>query len=285
MPKSVVSIKAEMRDHSISVPVPENTMRHGIPNACNLCHTDKKPKWAVQALNSWYPGSPARQKLIRRAETFSQARSGDAGALSELIAIAGAKEEGPLARANALGYMSRYTQTDVVSALLQAVEDDHPLVRSMAALKLGQIEDADLDRIGPTLANALSDSSRIVRMNASLSLLNRGVRGLKGEAGRLFEETKKDHVARAAIYPDDAETQLNLGKFYVMLRDAEGAARAFDTSYQLAPDQPGIKYFLALARIGQERYDDARKLLKDVDKKDPYRQEARDLLGKIKDGR
>jgi cytochrome c-type biogenesis protein CcmH/NrfG len=92
-------------------------------------------------------------------------------------------------------------------------------------------------------------------------------------------------VARAAFYPDDAETQLNLGKLYVMLRDAEGAARAFDTSYQLAPEQPGIKYFLALARIGQERYDDARKLLKDVDKRDPYRQEARDLLGKIKNSR
>jgi cytochrome c-type biogenesis protein CcmH/NrfG len=122
-------------------------------------------------------------------------------------------------------------------------------------------------------------------MNASLSLLNLGVRGLKGEAGRLFEAVKKDHIARAAFYPDDAETQLNLGKFYVMVHDADGAARAFDTSFQLAPEQPGIKYFQAIARIGQQRYDAARKLLKDVDKKDPYRQEARALLGKIKDSR
>ena len=41
MPRTVLSIKAEIRDHSMSVPVPENTIRHGIPNACNQCHKDR----------------------------------------------------------------------------------------------------------------------------------------------------------------------------------------------------------------------------------------------------
>ena len=41
MPKTVVSIKATIRDHTIGVPAPENTVAFGIPNACTECHTDK----------------------------------------------------------------------------------------------------------------------------------------------------------------------------------------------------------------------------------------------------
>ena len=41
MPRTVLSIKAEIRDHSMSIPVPENTIHHGIPNACNVCHQDR----------------------------------------------------------------------------------------------------------------------------------------------------------------------------------------------------------------------------------------------------
>ena len=48
MPKTVVSIKATMRDHTIGVPAPENTVAFGIPNACTECHTDKPAAWAVE---------------------------------------------------------------------------------------------------------------------------------------------------------------------------------------------------------------------------------------------
>ena len=52
MPKTVISIKATMRDHTIGVPAPENTVAHGIPNACTECHADKKPAWAVDTLQA-----------------------------------------------------------------------------------------------------------------------------------------------------------------------------------------------------------------------------------------
>ena len=47
MPATVLSIKAEIRDHSMSIPVPENTKQHGIPNACNQCHKDRDADWAA----------------------------------------------------------------------------------------------------------------------------------------------------------------------------------------------------------------------------------------------
>ena len=54
MPRTVQSIKAEIRDHSMSVPAPENTLRHAIPNACNLCHKDRDAQWSLDKMNAWY---------------------------------------------------------------------------------------------------------------------------------------------------------------------------------------------------------------------------------------
>jgi predicted CXXCH cytochrome family protein len=73
MPKTVVSIKATMRDHTIGVPVPENTARFGIPNACTECHKDRPPSWAIDTLGRWYPNG-RRSSLVARAEAFSAAR-------------------------------------------------------------------------------------------------------------------------------------------------------------------------------------------------------------------
>ena len=54
MPRTVLSIKARIRDHSMSLPAPENTVRFAIPNACNECHADKKASWAVE--DAWRSG-------------------------------------------------------------------------------------------------------------------------------------------------------------------------------------------------------------------------------------
>ncbi len=78
MPRTVLSIKAKIRDHSMSVPVPENTINHQIPNACNECHADRDALWAEKKMDEWY-GSASRAKPIRRADAFALARKGDAG--------------------------------------------------------------------------------------------------------------------------------------------------------------------------------------------------------------
>ena len=65
MPRTVQSIKAEIRDHSMSVPAPENTIRHAIPNACNLCHKDHDARWSLEKMNAWY-GQASRQNSWRQ---------------------------------------------------------------------------------------------------------------------------------------------------------------------------------------------------------------------------
>src|SRR6185295_14551249 len=86
MPKTVVSIKATMRDHTISLPAPENTVAFGIPNACTECHADKKPAWAVETLDKWWPHG-RRARLVKQAEAFTAARAKRPEGLDRLLAL------------------------------------------------------------------------------------------------------------------------------------------------------------------------------------------------------
>lgn len=94
VPRTVLS-KAEIRAHSLTIPVPENAVRHGFPNACNNCHKDRDADWAVQQMNRWY-GGRSRRNPIRRADAFAQARKGDAAFVAVLAAIAADPAESPL---------------------------------------------------------------------------------------------------------------------------------------------------------------------------------------------
>jgi hypothetical protein len=56
------------------------------------------------------------------------------------------------------------------------------------------------------------------------------------------------------------------------------AARAFSAGLLLDPELESVHYFLALARLGQKRTEEARDLLKKIDKKDPLSKPAKALL-------
>ena len=277
MPRSVVSIKATMRDHSISIPAPENTARFGIPNACNLCHEDRSPDWTLEKLGTWYPGSTARDKVVRRADTFSAARRREPGAVQKLLALVSDQNEGPIPRANGLGHLGSFDDPRVFPTLVGALSDEHPLVRAMAAQRIGQLEGVDRAKARAALVPAILDSKRTVRMNAVVSLLNLGVQALPGEAAVPFEEARQAHIERGRFHADDAAQQLNLGRFHVLAGDIERAADAFENSFELDAGQPGIKFFMAVSRLGQDKPGEALALLKQVEDEDPFAGPAADL--------
>ena len=49
-----------VRSHTFHFVTPGDTDTLKIPNACNLCHTDKSTEWAKAALESWPDRSPWR---------------------------------------------------------------------------------------------------------------------------------------------------------------------------------------------------------------------------------
>jgi predicted CXXCH cytochrome family protein len=136
MPATEVGLKAQIRDHSMSMPAPENTIRHAIPNACNLCHRTKDAAWAAQRMSAWY-GSQSRQKAIRRPDAFTAARRADPAAIPALLEILSDPSEGAWMRANAAGYLGNFPDNpSAYDAVLHAFSDGDPLVRATAATVL-----------------------------------------------------------------------------------------------------------------------------------------------------
>jgi hypothetical protein len=279
MPRSVVSIKAKIRDHGIGLPAPENTERHGIPNACNNCHEDKTPAWAAASIDGWFPGSRARrQKLLDRADIFSRAKSSDPAVVPRLIELAAKESEPPLIRANAVGYLGTFpSDPRVPPALLRAFGSKEPVIRSIAMPQMGKLGPS-LETLKPFLVRALDDEVRTVRMGAAVSLVNLGVQSLSGDEGVKFEAAKRIYAERAATSPDHAPTQLALGKFYVLNHDIAAAAEAFEASLHLDPSQQDAVYYRAIVRLGKGRKDEARELLKQVGPESPFYAAANALL-------
>ncbi len=286
MPRNVVSIKAKIRNHGISLPAPENTEGHGIPNACNDCHEDRAPAWAADTIERWYPGARARrQKLLDRAETFTRARAkatDDVEIVDKLALLAANETEPPLIRANAVGYLGSFASDPrVPPALLRALASKEPIVRAIAAPQFSHLGPQKAESARPFLVSALADDRATVRLGAAFSLVSLGVQLLDGEDGARFEAAKQIYVTRANTSPDHAPTQLQLGKFYLLNRDLPSAAGAFEASLKLNPEQKDAVYYRAIARLGEGKIDEARKLLAQVNRESELYASARALLGAL----
>jgi tetratricopeptide (TPR) repeat protein len=279
MPATVISIKAQIRDHSMSIPVPENTIRHGIPNACNLCH-GKDPEWALRQMNVWY-GDESRQKLIRRADAFTEARADNPAAIPELLQILSDTLEGPLIRANAVGYLGRFPNDPTAyDAVLHSFSDPDPLVRGTAALEIKPAP-AGRQAVALDLIPLLGDEVTTVRMNAAVSLVAMGLRQLPGEDGDRFERAKELYRARAGLGDDDAEQQVAAGKFFLLSGDVDAAVAAFRASLKLDGKIPA-QFYLARALVEKGDLPSARQILKTIPPSDPQYSSAQKLLATMK---
>lgn len=276
MPRTVLSIKAQIRDHSMSIPVPENTINHSIPNACNNCHQDRDARWTLEKMNAWY-NPRSRQKLIQRADAFAGARAGNPETITGLLAILDKPSEGPLVRANALGYLSNFRDDPrVFPALIRALTDPEPIVRVYAALRMNP-RGTNKEAAIAALTQALSDSTTTVRVGATVALVGLGIQQLPGEDGERFENAKQVFRARAELNSDDALQLLGAGKFYLLTGDPVTAIGALQNSLKLDPEIPA-KYFLAYAKAQQGNIDEAKQLLETIPSTDSQYAIAQTLL-------
>ncbi len=282
MPRSVLSIKAEIRDHSMSVPAPENTIRHDIPNACNECHRDRSAAWAVQQLDHWYPAG-SRRKMIRRADAFAVAARGNADAVPLLLAIFADVEEGQFVRANAAGYLLRFAGDSRVSGMLRrAIEDPQPLVRAVAVRQAQASPTTDRSEVQALLVRALSDPVTTVRMGAAVSLVGMGVRQLDGDAQARFAAAQALYRERAALNDDDPVQDVASGKFYYLLGDMDRAIAAFGLSLRIDPSTPA-RYFLGGAYAAKGSLREAHRVLEAIQPADPQYAPAQRLLNRVKE--
>ena len=97
-----------------------------------------------------------------------------------------------------------------------------------------------------------------------------------------LKEVGREYGALAPLYDDDAAFDRDLGLVRLLDADYTGAASMLETCLRLDPRRPSASFLLALARLGQGKIDEARRLLEAVDASDPSYAAARRRLDAMK---
>ncbi len=169
MPKMVPGVLDLFADHSLDVPVPENTIRHGVPNACNLCHVKETPESMADAMHKWWPGAAAREeRRLRLADAFDPATA--LQSREPLAAVVSDKREAPSLRAAAATLLAVRFPAGAVEKLAPLLGDPNGLVRAGAVHALGFLPAREALPAARAVEPLLADSLLQVRQSAAILL-------------------------------------------------------------------------------------------------------------------
>jgi hypothetical protein len=129
----------------------------------------------------------------------------------------------------------------------------------------------------------LGDPQRSVRVASLLTLIAHGDEsgGNLGPGDRArFKGVSAEFLEWSRGHQDDADLQRLEGVVDLLNGDTAKAADALAIGYDLDPEMPSLRFFLGIARLGQQRVDEARALFSNIPKSDPYYEAAQQRLGK-----
>lgn len=224
-------------DHGFTIPDPQLTKDHAIPNACNRCHTDKDTEWAIKATNNWY-GEKMNRSTRSRAILFAKARQGDPATRAQLIALLKQPNE-PLWQASASHLLGNWLGDPEVSrALLAQFKHPSPLVREAAVRAVGALAQENDATIRSALTPMLEDEFRGVRIAAAW--MSRDTLDLDSRAGR-----ELTHMLQLGA--DQPTGQMQLGQYEFSRNNPKGAIAHFRKAVEWDPNSPPFHHDLAVA--------------------------------------
>ena len=237
MPVTVYMQRHPRHDHGFTLPDPWLTVRHGIPNACNRCHTNQTADWSLQHVRSWY-----REERFtatrRRTGAVVAARAGEPDAWQALLECL-QWETNAYWRAVLVQFLGPYAEhSPVQTALSQAVCEVSPLVRLGAVRALEQALDRRIPGTEALLRAALNDTTRSVRVAAAWALR------ASLEPGHPAEAELLDHLE---YHADQPWGQFQLGLYSWDRQQPERARQALEQA--VAWDPSSVAPRLALATV------------------------------------
>ena len=229
MPQNTYMVVDPRRDHSMRVPRPDESVRLGVPNACNACHADRDARWAAATVRQWLGRDATGYQSF--ATAFHDAATGEPAALERLRALAADAAQPPIVRASALARLAGSGQftRDFAQTMVQ---DASPLMR-LASVQLADVMPPEIrpDVVGPLLG----DTTRAVRIEAARVLAGTQTR-LPQELLSRWQQASQEYVATLDYTADRPESRVALGSFKAALGEAEVAQRMFDEAIKLDPE-------------------------------------------------
>jgi tetratricopeptide (TPR) repeat protein len=206
MPEKTYMGIDERRDHSIRIPRPDLSVKHGSPNACNRCHTDKEAKWAADAIEQ--RKGPERPTEVRHPGAFHSFRTGKPDAEELLLAACQDPQSPAFTRAGALLALRRFVSEASFEEARRNLDSNQSVIRVAAVSKL---EDLPVEQSHALLVRMLNDPIVSVRTEAARILSRSPPTLFESENLRLFRKVFRELKERYKHNLDRPESHLSLG--------------------------------------------------------------------------
>ena len=256
MPSKNYMVIDARRDHSLRIPRPDLSERFGTPNACNTCHQNKSPAWAVEKMREWYGHDP--KSYQNYATALSAARSGTTDARAELIKLLRDSDQPAIARATAARALQQWLNQESFVPLVALLRDRDPMLRLNA---LESFRTLPPDVRWQLVRHLLHDPIRTVRITAAVLLAEVPLDQIPSSESHQLQQANEEFLAAQRYNADDPSAQVNLGNFYTAQGKTELAEQAYRQALDLEPNW--VPAYVNLADLYRQTGDDpeAEKLL------------------------
>ena len=209
-------------DHSFRVPRPDISVKiPNVPNACNLCHQDKKAKWAADTMKKWYGKVPVGK------QNFSHALQGlrnDMQDAPQSLYDVLTSEAPVIAKATVTGYLGNYPSRQTYTTTLQMLRSKDVMTRRSALQALAGFPPQMKVK---NLYNALLDSMKIVRTEAARQLSYFPMGDLDVSSKTLLLNVLDEYKKMLLFTAERPESQLALASIYTNLKEYDKAEKAY----------------------------------------------------------
>ena len=196
MPKVVTGVLDTFADHAIDVPVPDNTARHGVPNACAQkgCHATWDAARVGAAWQKLWPDAAGRAARRQRlADAFDEKTA--AQSARALVDTIGDTTEAPTLRGAAAVILAQRFP-DRVAAVLPLLEAREVVLRVKACEALAT---AHARPAADALAAHAADGALPVRQAVALALATLGDARARPLLERLAEDAESSHLMQPHV--------------------------------------------------------------------------------------
>jgi Flp pilus assembly protein TadD len=230
MPTTTYMVVDPRHDHSLRIPRPDLSVKLGMPNACNNCHTKKTAQWAADAIVKWTGKAPVGFQNF--AEALAAGSAGAPGARGALLALVDDPAQPAIVRASALDRLGRWLTPAILEFVVRALNDPDPVVRLAAAEAIANTEPQVRERY---LSRMTADPVRAVRIEAARALAGPAEAGVAAADRPAFAKALEEYIAVQLYNADRPEGRMNLGNLYASRGDVDRAIAEYRKALAIEP--------------------------------------------------
>jgi len=249
-------------DHSFRVPRPDLSAKYGTPNACNDCHSDKKPAWAAEAVTKWY----GPKRAYHFAEDLIPGSKGDGGSEQHLQKLVADTSVPDIVKATAADYLRQVPTLTALTTLRNLLKHADPQVRYRSLRSLAAFPpDQWRDDVFPLF----TDKVKAVRIAAADLCLTLPVEQIPEDLRTAFSSARRELSDYLLYQRDFSVGNVMMGDFHYRQNDLLNAEKYYRRGLKQDSLMNYVRFNLSALYNAQSRNQDALNVLEDARKIDP----------------